>query len=73
MLGEAALLLLREQDLAVDDDVVLALGALLGDGLMLRFGVQLGRETRGPLVVAVSDRAVEDVDLRQERNATLDA
>ena len=64
LLGEAALLLLREDRLAVDDDVVLALGALLGDGLVLRFGVQLGRETRGPLVIAVSDRAVENADPR---------
>jgi hypothetical protein len=31
---------------------------------MLRFGVQLGRETRGPLVIAVSDRAVENADPR---------
>ena len=64
VLWEAALLLLREDDLAVDDDVELALRALLGDGLVLRLGVQLGRETRGPLVIAVSDRAVENADPR---------
>ena len=64
LLGEAALRLLRKDRLAVDDDVVLALGALLGDGLVLRLGVQLGRETRGPCVIAVSDRAVENADPR---------
>ena len=64
MLGKSAALLLREDDLAVNDDVVLALGTLLGHGLVLRFGVQLGRETRGPLVIAVSDRAVENADPR---------
>jgi hypothetical protein len=30
--------------------------------------VQLGRETRGPCVVAVSDRAVEDADARHSEN-----
>ena len=64
VLREPAGLLLREDHLAVDDNVELALGAFLGDGLVLRLGVQLGRETRGPLVVAVSDRAVENADLR---------
>jgi len=64
LLGEAALRLLREDDLSVQKHVVLALGALLGDGLVLRFGVQLGRETRGPGVIAVSDRAVENADPR---------
>jgi hypothetical protein len=31
---------------------------------VLGLGVQLGRETRGPFVVAVSDRAEEDSYLR---------
>jgi hypothetical protein len=31
---------------------------------VVRLGVQLGRETRGPLVIAVSDGAVEDADPR---------
>jgi hypothetical protein len=35
---------------------------------VLRLGVQLGRETRGPLVVAVSDGAVEDPYLRHSEN-----
>ena len=62
--GKAALLLLREDRLTVGDHVELTLGAFLGDGLVLRLGVQLGRETRGPLVIAVSDRAVENADPR---------
>jgi hypothetical protein len=66
LLGEPALRLLREDDLSVQKHVVLALGALLGDRLVLRFGVQLGRETRGPLVIAVSDRAVENADPRHD-------
>lgn len=64
VLREPAALLLREDHFTVDDDVVLALGALLGNGLVLRLGVQLGRETRGPLVIAVSDGAVKDADPR---------
>jgi hypothetical protein len=55
--------LLREDDPAVGDDVELALSS--GDGVRLvrRAFVQLGRETRGPSVVAVSDGAVKDLDL----------
>ena len=64
MLGEPALALLREDQLAVGDDVELALRS--GDGLRLvrRSVVQLGRETRSPFVIAVSDGAVEDLDAR---------
>ena len=63
MLGEPALALLREDQLSVGDDVVLTL--LPGDGLrFVRSAlVQLGRETRSPAVIAVSDGAVEDLDL----------
>ena len=62
MLGEAAGLLLREDELAVAQHVELALAARDVLGLdPLR--VQLGRETRGPLVVAVSGGAVLDQDL----------
>jgi hypothetical protein len=64
VLGKAAALLLREEELTVDKDVELALAALLDLGLVLRLRVQLGRETRGPLVVAVSDGAVLDQDFR---------
>jgi len=61
VLGEAALLLLREDEPPVRDDVVLALPALEGLGIeaLLR---QLSRETRGSFVVTASDRAVEDLD-----------
>jgi hypothetical protein len=53
--------LLREDRLAVDDDVVLALGTLAGGRVVAVF-LQLGRETRGPCVVPASDGAVEDLD-----------
>jgi hypothetical protein len=68
VLREAALLLLGEDDLAVPEDVELALPAGLELGLVLGLGVQLGRETRGPFVVAVSDGAVENPDLRHRGN-----
>ena len=61
VLREAALALLREDDRPVRHDVVLALLALERGGLVAR-SLQHGRETRGPAVVAVSDRAVEDLD-----------
>ena len=62
MLREAAFLLLREDQLPVGDDIELAL--LTRDGVSVVSGarVQLGRETRGPAVIAVSDGAVEDLD-----------
>jgi hypothetical protein len=63
VLGEAALALLAEDQLPVGDDVELTL--LAGDDLRFvrRLFFQLGRETRGPAVIAVSDGAVEDLDL----------
>jgi ribosomal protein S18 acetylase RimI-like enzyme len=54
-------LLLREDDLAVAHDVELGLLALDRRGVD-PCRLQLGRETRGPCVVAVSDGAVEDLD-----------
>jgi hypothetical protein len=60
-LWEAALLLLREDERTVGDDVVLALrplDRLCVEALLL----QLSRETRGSFVVAASDGAVEDLD-----------
>jgi hypothetical protein len=60
-LGKASALLLREDDLAVAHDVELAPRAadvLRRDPVR----VQLGRETRSPLVVACSGRAVVDLD-----------
>ena len=63
MLREAAFLLLREDQAPVGDDVELALFARDGLGLVSGALVQLGRETRGPAVIAVSDGAVVDLDL----------
>jgi len=70
VLREPALLLLREDELVVREHVVLALGALFDLGLVLGLVVQLGRETRGPCVVAVSDGAVLDQDLRHAQEPT---
>ena len=61
MLGEAPLSLFGEDEPPVRDHVELALLAL-DRGSVETFCVQLGRETRGLLVVAASDRAVEDLD-----------
>jgi hypothetical protein len=72
VLREPAFLLLREDQLAVGEHVELTLAALLDLGLVLRLGVQLGRETRGPRVVAVSDGAVLDQDARHEPNLPFD-
>jgi len=68
VLGEAPGLLLREDGLAVDEHFELAFVAGPDLRLVLRVGVQLGRETRGPFVVAVSDRAVEDPHLSHAEN-----
>ena len=70
MLREPTFLLLREDELAVFEHVKLPLRALLDLGLVLRLGVQLGRETRGPRVVAVSDRAVLDEHARHGEKPT---
>ena len=70
MLREAPFVLLREDQLTVREHVELALAALLDLGFVLRLGVQLGRETRGPGVVAVSDGAVLDQDARHGENPT---
>jgi hypothetical protein len=72
VLREAALALLREDDLSVTEHVELALRALLDLGLVLSRGVQLGRETRGPRVVAVSDGAVLDQDAGHGDNLPID-
>jgi hypothetical protein len=60
VLGEAAFSLLGEEHGTVGEHVELAVAAGFDLGFVLRLGVQLGRETRGPFVVAVSDGAVED-------------
>jgi hypothetical protein len=62
VLGKPPLALLREDELTVDQDVELRL--LAGDdlGVGRRARVDLGRETRGPAVIPVSDGAVVDLD-----------
>jgi len=60
-LREAALALLREDELPVTAHVELAL-LTLDDRRVVAVCVQRGRETRGPRVVAVSDGAVVDLD-----------
>jgi hypothetical protein len=60
-LGEAAFGLLRENEVAVGDDVELALRAF-DDARVDPTRVERGRETRGPAVVAASDGAVVDLD-----------
>ena len=62
VLREAAFLLFREDQFPVGDDVELTLLARDGLGLVSGALVQLGRETRGPAVITVSDGAVEDLD-----------
>jgi hypothetical protein len=63
--GEAAFLLLREQHAAVRNYVELASSPRTDLGLVFRAPVDLSRETRGPLVVALSDGAVENFDVHQ--------
>ncbi len=62
MLGEAPLALLREDELPVGEHVELALRALDDLRVVVRPSLDLGRETRGPAVVAASDGAVVDLD-----------
>lgn len=62
MLGEAVLALLREEEPPVRDDVELALAAGNRPGVEADTIGYLGRETRGPPVVALSDGAVVDLD-----------
>jgi hypothetical protein len=61
VLWEASGVVLGEDDLAVTDHVELT---LFSRNVFRSnpFRLQLGRETRGPLVVAVSGRAVVDLD-----------
>jgi hypothetical protein len=63
VLGKASLSLLREEQQAVRQHVELALGPLDDRGLDARPLRDVGRETRGPAVVAGSDGAVVDLDL----------
>jgi hypothetical protein len=66
VLREASLLLLREHELPVREDVELPVPALDRVGIGSESLRQLGRETRGPAVVAVSDGAVVDLDAHGE-------
>jgi hypothetical protein len=54
---------LGEDELRVGQDVELTLRAFEDPRLVRRLLVELGCETRGPAVVAVSDGAVVDLDL----------
>jgi hypothetical protein len=63
VLGKAPLPLLGEKQAAVEQHVELALGTLDDRGLDARPLRDVGRETRGPAVVARSDGAVVDLDL----------
>jgi hypothetical protein len=65
VLGESSLPLLREEQPAAGEHVELAL--LARDDACVDPGPlgDLGRETRGPPVVAVSDGAVVDLDLHE--------
>ena len=63
MLGEAAGGLLREDELVLDDDVELTPPAPYRGCAVSVQSVDLGRETRGPCVVAASGRAVKDADV----------
>ena len=58
--------------MAVPQHVELALAALLDLSLVPGLGVQLGRETRGPRVVAVSDGAVLNENAGHEPNLPFD-
>jgi hypothetical protein len=59
---ETLLLLLREHQAAVREDVELTFAAFKCLCLVLRPLVDLGRETRSPFVVSVSDGAVVNLD-----------
>jgi hypothetical protein len=61
-LRKASLLLLGEDDAPVHDHVELTPTSRRDPGLGVECLGDLGRETRGPLVVAASGRAEEDLD-----------
>jgi hypothetical protein len=61
VLRKSSLSLLREQEPAVGEHVELALGSLDRASVVFRPLLDLGRETRGPPVVARSDGAVVDL------------
>ena len=63
------LALLREDEVAVGDHVELRPRALDGPGVVAVL-LQLSSEAHGPLVVAASDGAVEDLDPGQREDVT---
>ena len=63
VLGEAANILLRPDQVAVGEHVELAPTARRDGGRCVGPGVDLGRETRGACVVAASGGAEQDLDL----------
>jgi len=67
VLRESSLALLGEEKLPVGEHVELALRALDGTRLDSRPLGDLGRETRGPAVVAASDGAVVDLDAHRAK------
>ena len=67
VLRPATLALLREDELAVCEDVELRLLTFPDRGVD-PVALQLGRETRGPSVVSASDGAVEDLDAHVHRS-----
>jgi hypothetical protein len=69
---EPAFLLFRKDEFSSSEHVELPLAALFDLGLVVGLGVQLGRETRSPRVVAVSDGAVLDQDARHGENLPID-
>ena len=64
MLGEAVLALLRKDHGAVGDDVELR-PLSFDRGGVVSLLLELRSEAHGPLVVAASDGAVENLDARQ--------
>jgi hypothetical protein len=66
VLREAMLALLAEDQLPICRHVELAFRTFDDRGVVRCLLVELGRETRGPAVIAVSDGAVVDLDLHYE-------
>jgi hypothetical protein len=70
LVGKPTGLGFREDQVAVGQDVELALASRRGLGLEARLVVNGGRETRGPSVVAASGGAVEDLDGHESQSTT---
>jgi len=63
--------LFGEDESLIRQHVELTLSALFDLGFVLGLVVQLGRETRGPCVVTVSDGAVENAHARHRTEPTV--